>query len=258
MHNNDLLSQLLISLKKNEKSIISILCKQILLHYGDVIMSTISSQITSLTVVYSTDYSDADQRKHQSSASLAFVRGIHRDRWIPRTKGQLRGKCFHLMTSSCCTKKEFVGRWVICIVYFLSNSSRSAGWLYCSMSSVLFNCMPGLFRLWVLEVDGDSRIVIRGCWLIERTLCYNSVQYLRLHMPLPQSTVVVACKIVKRSLVLSVAYSETIFALNLNCEWEIFGEMGPRPDAAGWFSPLTGSGVPTDCPACFATAVCQQ
>ena len=46
-------------------------------------------------------YSDADQRKHQSSASLAFVRGIHRDRWIPRTKGQLRGKCFHLMTSSC-------------------------------------------------------------------------------------------------------------------------------------------------------------
>ena len=33
-------------------------------------------------------YSGADQRKHQSSASLAFVRGILRDRWIPRTKGQ--------------------------------------------------------------------------------------------------------------------------------------------------------------------------
>ena len=70
-------------------------------HYDAVIMTTISSQITSLTVVYSTVYSDADQRKHQSSASLAFVWGIHRDRWIPRTKGQLRGKCFHLMTSSC-------------------------------------------------------------------------------------------------------------------------------------------------------------
>ena len=64
-------------------------------------MTTIASQITSLTVVYSTVYSDADQRKHQSSASLAFVWGIHRDRWIPRTKDQLRGKCFHLMTSSC-------------------------------------------------------------------------------------------------------------------------------------------------------------
>ena len=69
-------------------------------HYSDVIMTTMASEITSLTVVYSTVYSDADQRKHQSSASLAFVWGIHRDRWIPRTKGQLRGKCFHLMTSS--------------------------------------------------------------------------------------------------------------------------------------------------------------
>ena len=44
-------------------------------HYIDVIMTTIASQITSLTVVYSTVYSDADQRKHQSSASLAFVWG---------------------------------------------------------------------------------------------------------------------------------------------------------------------------------------
>ena len=47
-------------------------------HYGDVMMGAIASQITSLTVVYSTVYSDADQRKHQSSASPAFVRGIHR------------------------------------------------------------------------------------------------------------------------------------------------------------------------------------
>ena len=46
--------------------------------YGYVIMSAIASQITSLTIVYSTVYSDADQRKHQSSASLAFVRWIHR------------------------------------------------------------------------------------------------------------------------------------------------------------------------------------
>ena len=36
------------------------------------------SQITNLTTVYSIVYSDVDQRKHQSSASLAFVRGIHR------------------------------------------------------------------------------------------------------------------------------------------------------------------------------------
>ena len=38
-------------------------------------MGTIASQITSLTIVYSTVYSDADQRKHQSSASLALRAG---------------------------------------------------------------------------------------------------------------------------------------------------------------------------------------
>ena len=72
----------------------------ILNHYTDVIMTTMASQITSLTVVYSTVYSDANQTKHQISASLAFVWGIHPYRWIPRTQGQLRGTCFHLMTSS--------------------------------------------------------------------------------------------------------------------------------------------------------------
>ena len=46
-------------------------------HYNDVIMGTMESQITSLTIVYSTVYSGGvDQRKHQSSASLAFVREI--------------------------------------------------------------------------------------------------------------------------------------------------------------------------------------
>ena len=47
-------------------------------HYSDVIMGAITSQITSITIVYSIVYSDADQRKHQSSASLDFVQGIHR------------------------------------------------------------------------------------------------------------------------------------------------------------------------------------
>ena len=48
------------------------------IHYDDVIMSEIASQITSLTIVYSTVLSGADQSKHQSSASLAFVWEIHR------------------------------------------------------------------------------------------------------------------------------------------------------------------------------------
>ena len=47
-------------------------------HYDDVIMTMLASQITSLTVVYSIVYSGVNQRKHQSSASLAFVWEIHR------------------------------------------------------------------------------------------------------------------------------------------------------------------------------------
>ena len=47
-------------------------------HYSDVIMSTVTSQITSISIVCWTICKGADQRKHQSSASLAFVRGIHR------------------------------------------------------------------------------------------------------------------------------------------------------------------------------------
>ena len=41
-------------------------------------MGAMAYQITSLTIVYSTVYSGTDKRKHQSSASLAFVWGIHR------------------------------------------------------------------------------------------------------------------------------------------------------------------------------------
>ena len=69
-------------------------------HYSDFIMSTMASQITSLTVVYSTVYSGADQRKHQSSASLAFVRGIHRRPVNSPHKGPVTRKMVPFMTSS--------------------------------------------------------------------------------------------------------------------------------------------------------------
>ena len=47
------------------------------IHYSDVIMGAMKSQNTSLAVVYLIVYTGADQRKHQSSASLTLVRGIH-------------------------------------------------------------------------------------------------------------------------------------------------------------------------------------
>ena len=50
-------------------------------NYYDVIMSAMTSQITGVSIGYSTICLGTDQRKHQSSASFAFVRGIQRWRW---------------------------------------------------------------------------------------------------------------------------------------------------------------------------------
>ena len=63
-------------------------------HYSDIIMSMMASQITGISIVYSTICSGTDQRKHQSLASLAFVRGIH---WWPVNslhKGPVTQKMF--------------------------------------------------------------------------------------------------------------------------------------------------------------------
>ena len=63
-------------------------------HYSEVIIGAMASQITSLTIVYLTVYSGADQRKHQSSASLAFVRGIHQWPMNSPHKGPVTQKMF--------------------------------------------------------------------------------------------------------------------------------------------------------------------
>ena len=67
--------RLLTTAKEVLMNLTSNMCSE---HYCDVIMGAVASQITSLAIVNSIIYSDAAQRKHQSSASLAFVWGIHR------------------------------------------------------------------------------------------------------------------------------------------------------------------------------------
>ena len=54
----------------------------------DAIMSATASPITGVSIVCSTVCSGEDQRKYQSSTSLAFVRGNHRWPVVPLTKGQ--------------------------------------------------------------------------------------------------------------------------------------------------------------------------
>ena len=57
-------------------------------------MGMMASQITGITIVYSTVYSGADQRKHQNSMSLAFVQGI--PQWLVNSlnKGPVMRKMF--------------------------------------------------------------------------------------------------------------------------------------------------------------------
>ena len=63
-------------------------------HYSDVIMGAKASQITGVSSIYATVCPGADQRKHQSPASLTFVRGIHR--WAVNSphKGPVTRKMF--------------------------------------------------------------------------------------------------------------------------------------------------------------------
>ena len=80
-------------------------------HNSDVTMGSMASQITSLAIVYPTVYSGADQWKHESSASLASVRRIHRwpvnspHKWPVTWKmfpfdDVIMRKLFHTMASS--------------------------------------------------------------------------------------------------------------------------------------------------------------
>ena len=73
---------------------LSIIMMTLVCHYNDVIMSEMASQITSLTIVYSGAYSGGAKRKHQSSASLGFVRGIHRSPLNSPHKGPVMRKMF--------------------------------------------------------------------------------------------------------------------------------------------------------------------
>ena len=80
--------------------------------YSDVTLSAMASQITSITIVCSTVYSGADQRKYQSSASLAFVSGIHRWPFNSPHKGPVTRKKFPLDDAI------MVVLWIYCINHY--------------------------------------------------------------------------------------------------------------------------------------------
>ena len=119
------------------------------IHYSDVIMGTTASKISSLTIVYSAVYSGAEQRKHQSSASMVFVWGIHR--WIPREflaqnvsiwwrhhGGRLRGSHDVVIHSSTCWRAKHI---------FTLNHHHP---LFLKWKNINFACSPLEYYSWAL------------------------------------------------------------------------------------------------------------
>ena len=90
-------------------------------------MGAMAYEITSLTIVYSTVYSGADQRKHQSSASLAFVRGIHRWQVNSPHKGPVTRKMLPF--------DDVIMRFMLCYA------------LLCFITCRCYPFSPGLFNL---------------------------------------------------------------------------------------------------------------
>ena len=115
-------------------------------NYIDVIMGTMASQITSLTIVYSIVYSGADQRKHQSSASLTFVRGIHRGPVNSPHKGPV-------------TQKMFPFDDVIMIASFHWNlvGCIPSGYV---LSNIFFRLLLGLFPKLLANLSGQLVLII--------------------------------------------------------------------------------------------------
>ena len=79
-----------------EWQFINIRCDEPANIISDVIMSAMASQITGILIVCSTVCSDTDQRKHQSSTPLAFVREIHPWPVVSPHKRQITRKMFPL------------------------------------------------------------------------------------------------------------------------------------------------------------------
>ena len=85
-------------------------------------LTSIASQITSLNIVYSTVYSGSDQRKHQSSASLAFVQWIHRGPVNSQNKWPVTRKMFpfdDVIMSHTCSGSNLLSThiaFVICVI----------------------------------------------------------------------------------------------------------------------------------------------
>ena len=142
--------------------IFALLSSLLISHYIDAIMSTIASQITSLTIVYSTVYAGANQRKHQSSASLAFVRGIHRGSVNSPHKGPVTRKMFPFDNVIMTFTNTAPLRMQILLHQFRHFDAHK---LYWTRSSCFSHCLSRRKKWWLI-----------GKWTFRKQILWNSVK----------------------------------------------------------------------------------
>ena len=131
-------------------------------HFNDVIMSVMAALFTGLSVIYSIVFCSAvDQRKHQSSSLLAFVRGIHRWPVNSPHKGPVNRKMFPF--------DDFIILMPICLPPF-AHTWTSESFCLTSMKGTPYSCFNTFvtFTLWTkvryIEQSSTLTLLIEVRW----------------------------------------------------------------------------------------------
>ena len=140
------------------------------------IMSAMASRITSVSIVCSTLSSGADQRKHQCSAPLAFVRRSHRSPVNSPHKGQWRRKCFYLITSSCDASDDVILS-LLCNIQQLSRNILSLA-LGCGRHTAILSLYCNALDMYECELIKQTlnlqRISLEHSLWLTKVLVYLS------------------------------------------------------------------------------------
>ena len=126
--------------------------------YSDVTISVMASRTTSVSIVYSNVCAIADQRKHQSSASLTFVRGVHRSMMKspfkrPVTRKISIGRCHHGMirykidfpnTAMGIKKHYYVKYFITRVCLYMSPFHLTTAWSSATTSYLRFHVLDSL------------------------------------------------------------------------------------------------------------------
>ena len=137
-------------------------------------MGAIASHITSLTIVYSNVYSDADQRNHQSSASLAFVRGIQRGPVNSPLKWPVTRKMFPLDDVISCDR-------CILTVTLPTLKRTHIGFQLSTLAKTCPNCEGTQHIIGSVRDCGSYDANAFFCWAID---IYIYIYILYIHIPL--------------------------------------------------------------------------